>query len=132
VRDHLPVHWIVDGNNVMGSRPDGWWRDRARAARGLAAQVAAFARDAGEPVTLYFDGRPRDLGLPGDTPLRTRFADRPGRNAADHAIAEHVEAAADPAAIRVVTSDRELAARVQAAGAQVEGAGRFRSRLDAL
>jgi predicted RNA-binding protein with PIN domain len=132
VRDHLPVHWIVDGNNVMGSRPDGWWRDRGRAARALAAQVAAFAQDTGEPVTLFFDGRPRDLGLPRDTPLETFFAHRPGRDAADHAIAEYVEAMSDPTAIRVVTSDRELAARVQATGAQVEGAGRFRARLDAL
>jgi predicted RNA-binding protein with PIN domain len=132
VRDHLPVHWIVDGNNVMGSRPDAWWRDRARAARGLAAQIAAFAHHTGEPVTLFFDGRPRDLGLPCDTPLQTLFADRPGRNAADDAIVEYVEATSDPTTIRVVSSDRELAARVQAAGAQVEGAGRFRARLDAL
>jgi hypothetical protein len=126
------VRWIVDGNNVMGARPDGWWRDRARAARDLAALVEAFARDAGEPVTLWFDGRPRDLGLPAGTPLRARFADRPGRDAADHAIAEHVEADADPAAITVVTSDRALAERVRAAGAHVEGAGRFRARLDAF
>jgi hypothetical protein len=125
------MRWIVDGNNVMGARPDGWWRDRAAAAARLAAQVDAFARDAGEPVALFFDGRPRDLGLPGDTPLETRFAPTPGRNAADHAIAERVEADADPGSIRVVTSDRELADRVRAAGADVEGAGRFRVRLDA-
>ena len=37
------MRWIVDGNNVMGSRPDGWWRDRENAARALAEQVAAFA-----------------------------------------------------------------------------------------
>jgi predicted RNA-binding protein with PIN domain len=131
VRDHSPVRWIVDGNNVMGARPDGWWRDRERAARGLAAQVEAFARDAGEPVTLFFDGRPRDLGLPGDTPLRTSFADRPGPDAADQAIAEQVEADPRPADIRVVTSDRALAERVRAAGAETEGAGKFRARLDA-
>ena len=124
------MRWIVDGNNVMGARPDGWWRDRAAAARRLAAQVDAFARDAGEPVTLFFDGRARDLGLPRETPLETAFAPRPGPNAADHAIAARVEADADPTSIRVVTSDRELAERVRAAGADVEGAGRFRSRLD--
>ncbi len=55
-----------------------------------------------------------------------------GRNAADHAIAQRVEADADPGSIRVVTSDRELADRVRAAGADVEGAGRFRERLDAV
>jgi hypothetical protein len=132
VRDHPQVHWIVDGNNVMGARPDGWWRDRAGAAPALAAQVAAFAQEAGEPVTLWFDGRPRDLGLADGAPLEVAFADRPGRNAADLAIAERVEADADPAGIRVVTSDRELASRVRAAGAGVEGAGRFRARLDEL
>jgi predicted RNA-binding protein with PIN domain len=126
------VQWIVDGNNVMGARPDGWWRDRAAAARALAAQVAAFAAAAGEPVTLFFDGRPRDLGLPAGTPLQVGFADRGGRDAADDAIAERVEQDADPAAILVVTSDRALAARVRAAGAGVEGAGRFRARLDEL
>jgi predicted RNA-binding protein with PIN domain len=126
------MRWIVDGNNVMGARPDGWWRDRTAAAARLAGQVDAFARAAGDPVTLLFDGRARDLGLPGDTPLETAFAPRPGRNAADHAIAERVERDDDPGSIRVVTSDRELAARVRAAGAETEGAGRFRARLDEL
>jgi predicted RNA-binding protein with PIN domain len=129
VRDHLAVRWIVDGNNVMGSRPDGWWRDRGGAARALAGQVATFAAVTGEPVTLFFDGRERDLGQPG---LDVVFADRPGRNAADQAIAERVEADAEPGDITVVTSDRELAARAHAAGAEVEGAGRFRARLDEL
>jgi len=119
----------VDGNNVMGARPDGWWRDRDGAARRLAAQVAAFADATGDPVTLYFDGRPRDLGQPR---LDVVFADRPGRDAADRAIAERVEADGTPERTRVVTSDRELASRVRAAGADVEGAGRFRARLDAL
>jgi predicted RNA-binding protein with PIN domain len=123
------VRWIVDGNNVMGARPDGWWRDRGAAARALAARVAAFAAATGDPVTLVFDGRPRDLGQPR---IEVLFADRPGRDAADRAIAERVELDADPEDLTVVTSDRELAARVQAAGAQVEGAGRFRARIDDL
>jgi hypothetical protein len=132
VRDHLRVRWLVDGNNVMGARPDGWWRDRERAARDLAAQVAAFAQRTGDPVTLFFDGRPRDLRLPADAPLRTRFADRGGPDAADDVIAEQVQGDAEPRTLRVVTSDRALAERVRAAGADVEGAGRFRARLDDL
>ncbi len=35
-----PVTIIVDGANVVGSRPDGWWRDRAGAAARLRAELA--------------------------------------------------------------------------------------------
>ena len=38
----LPLTIIVDGANVMGSRPDGWWRDRAGAARRLRDQLAVL------------------------------------------------------------------------------------------
>ena len=34
------THVFVDGNNVMGSRPDGWWRDRSAAARRLIAELS--------------------------------------------------------------------------------------------
>jgi 8-oxo-dGTP pyrophosphatase MutT (NUDIX family) len=40
-----PMEVIVDVANVMGSRPDGWWRDRAGAARRLRDQVAVLAAD---------------------------------------------------------------------------------------
>ncbi|MCY4625688.1 MAG: hypothetical protein OXC99_11910, partial [Chloroflexi bacterium] len=48
---------FVDGNNVMGSRPDGWWRDRTGAARRLIEQVAELARANGGHWTVVFDGR---------------------------------------------------------------------------
>jgi hypothetical protein len=124
------VRWVVDGNNVMGARPDGWWRDRAGASRSLARRIAAVADRGDEPVLLVFDGRPRDLGLPAGTRLEVRFADRPGRDAADDVIAALVEEDPDPAGIRVVTSDGALAARVRAAGAEVQGAGAYRRMLD--
>jgi 8-oxo-dGTP diphosphatase len=38
-----PATIIVDVANVMGSRPDGWWRDRAGAAVRLHADIAALA-----------------------------------------------------------------------------------------
>ena len=38
-----PATIVVDVANVMGSRPDGWWRDRAGAAVRLHAQIAALA-----------------------------------------------------------------------------------------
>ena len=34
------LHLVVDGANVVGSRPDGWWRDRAGAAARLAERIA--------------------------------------------------------------------------------------------
>jgi uncharacterized protein YaiI (UPF0178 family) len=61
-----------------------------------------------------------------------RYARRRGRNAADDRIVELVAADADPASLRVITSDRELATRVIALGASTEGAGTFLRRLDGM
>ena len=121
--------WLVDGNNVMGSRPDGWWRDRTRAARSLVGDLALFAARENVPVTVVFDGAPFDVEVPGDAPLEVVFAARGGRDAADDEIARRVAAAADAAALRVVTSDAELARRVREHGAEVVPAGRFRREL---
>jgi len=44
--------WLVDGMNVIGSRPDGWWRDRTAAMRRLTGDLDALARETGEPVTV--------------------------------------------------------------------------------
>jgi predicted RNA-binding protein with PIN domain len=123
------MRWLVDGMNVVGSRPDGWWRDRRSAMKRLAKLLAAFAAETGEPVTVVFDGRPFDLSAPG---VEVAFAPGRGPNAADHEIAAIVEADPDPGSITVVTSDRELADRVRAAGAKVVGSGPFRRRLEEL
>ena len=114
--------WLVDGMNVVGSTPDGWWKDRRGAMRRLAAELAGFARASGEEVTVVFDGSPFEVDTDG---VEVRFAPRRGRNAADDEIARLVGADSDPSGITVVTSDRELAERVQADGAQVEPARRF-------
>ena len=42
------TRWIVDGMNVIGSRPTGWWRDRPGAMRGLVAELGDVRRRAGE------------------------------------------------------------------------------------
>jgi predicted RNA-binding protein with PIN domain len=123
------MRWVVDGMNVVGSRPDGWWRDRRGAMRRLTELLAAFAAETGEPLTVVFDGQPFDLSAP---PVEVLFASTHGRNAADHDIAAIAESDPDPRSLRVVTSDRELASRVRAAGAGVEGAGPFRRRLEGL
>ena len=44
-RELSPVSIIVDGANVVGSRPDGWWRDRAGAAIRLRDQLAPLVTE---------------------------------------------------------------------------------------
>ena len=121
------ARWIVDGMNVIGSRPTGWWRDRPGAMRDLVGELDAFAGREGDEVTVVFDGRPFDLESPR---VGVRFASRRGRDAADDDIAELVRGDAEPATLSVVTSDADLARRVREHGAAVTGAGEFRRRLD--
>lgn len=117
------TRWIVDGMNVVGSRPSGWWHDRPGAMQQLVHELQTLD----EPVTVVFDGRPFDVQDAGD--VEVRFASRGGRNAADDDIAALVADDADPIRLRVVTSDRELADRVRAQGAGVMGAKEFRDGL---
>jgi predicted RNA-binding protein with PIN domain len=121
------TRWIVDGMNVIGSHPTGWWRDRPGAMRELVEELEAFAGRGGEPVTVVLDGKPFDLE--GDR-VDVRFASRRGRNAADDDIAALVEDDPEPGALSVVTSDGDLGRRVRDAGAAVVGAGEFRRLLD--
>jgi predicted RNA-binding protein with PIN domain len=122
------VRLIVDGMNVIGSRPDGWWRDRQRAWRRLAGQLAEYESRSGDEVRLVLDGR-----RPGDweDEVETSFA-RGRRGAADDAIVELVEADPDPGSLSVVTSDRELEQRVRQLGADVIPARSFRRRLEEI
>jgi rRNA-processing protein FCF1 len=111
---------IVDGMNVIGSRPDGWWRDRRGA---MARLVEALERvDDYDRVVVVLDGKPFDLA---SARVDVRFATRRGQNAADDDIA-----AMAGEGDTVVTSDAELERRVRRNGASVVGAGSFRRRLD--
>ena len=112
---------VVDGNNVMGSRPDGWWRDREGAARRLVAQLGEWAARTGQDVLVVFDG-PELNGLDAPPRVEVRFARRRGRDAADDDIDAFVAADEAPARLRVVTSDARLASRVRERGAEVVGA----------
>jgi predicted RNA-binding protein with PIN domain len=120
------TRWIVDGMNVIGSRPTGWWRDRPGAMRDLVEELDAFAA-AGDQMTVVLDGKPFDLE--GER-VDVRFASRRGPNAADDDIAAMVAGDPEPGALSVVTSDADLARRVREAGASVVGAGEFRRLLD--
>jgi predicted RNA-binding protein with PIN domain len=122
------ARWLIDGMNVIGSRPTGWWRDRRGAMRSLSEELGRYARVTGDDVTVVFDGRAFALDPPAGVSIE--FATRRGPNAADDEIATLVEHELDPREFTVVTSDRALAERVRAAGAAVVGASEFRRRLD--
>jgi predicted RNA-binding protein with PIN domain len=121
--------FIVDGMNVIGSRPDGWWRDRGAARRRLVEDLARL-HDAGMEIIVVFDGR-ETAGESDQAAARgvtVSFAPG-GPNAADDAIVALVRGLALPADTVVVTSDRALVDRVRQLGARVESAKAFRSRL---
>ena len=96
--------------------------------RRLVTALAAFATATGVDVTVVLDSRPFDLGADFEG-VTVKFAPG-GRNAADDEIVRIVERDPSPQTFRVVTSDRELAQRVEALGAQVAHAGSFRAELD--
>ncbi len=114
--------WFIDLSNVMGSVPDGWWRDREGTARRLIEAIRAWADG---DVTIVLDAGPDDLLGTRDGVTVVR-ASRRGRDAADDEIVRLVEGREHA---RVVTSDATLAARVRELGAEVEGARTFRRRL---
>ena len=125
-----PPCWIVDASNVFGSRPDGWWRDRRGALARLVAEVASWQAESGESVLVVADGHPND-DLPEGTldGVELRYAHSGARDAADDEIVRIVAGLRSPASATVVTSDRDLRARVAALGAAVEGAGTFLARV---
>jgi hypothetical protein len=115
------VVMVIDAANVVGSRPDGWWRDRAGAAARLLAGLEAALR-AGTldgPVVVVLEGAAR-VGAPSGgatTPgLRVVHAAEDGDSAIIAEVAALVAAGEDAA---VVTADRGLRERVHAAGGTV-------------
>lgn len=121
--------WLVDGNNVFGSRPDGWWNDRRRAATRLAQRVAEWCRTHDDQVTIVFDAPVAEetLLLAGGN-LQIVESSRRGRDAADHDLVA-LAGTHDPIAVTVVTSDRGLRDRLDR-GVTVMGVGRFRDLID--
>jgi hypothetical protein len=105
---------VVDGANVVGSRPDGWWKDRAGAASRLALQLAAAQRSGalsslGDRVVLVLEGAARAAAVPSD--LDVLLAPRDG----DSAMVELAHESDEE--VRVVTADRELTRLLHALGA---------------
>ena len=125
---------VVDGMNVIGSRPTGWWRDRPGAARRLLRQLQALRAQhppSGDDLVLVLDGRPLpDLPEGCHEGVLVLYAHRSGANAADDRIVEELELDPRPQDVVVVTSDRDLRDRVTRLGAAVEGASALLRRLD--
>ena len=114
---------FVDGNNVMGSRPDGWWRDRAEAARRLVAEIIPLALGHGGAWTIVFDGKEPPAIPPSPECLTVIHTGHRRRDGADDRIVELVHDQPDRTAPLVYTSDAKLRTRVKALGTQVMGSG---------
>ena len=108
---------MVDGTNVVGATPDGWWKDRAGAFARLVGDLVTL----GEPVDVVFDGRPA-FERGGDVTVHwAPVAD-------DHIVAL-AEEADDRARLLAVTSDRGLAGRLRDLGVEVVGVRHLHRRL---
>jgi predicted RNA-binding protein with PIN domain len=122
------VRWIVDGMNVIGTRPDRWWKDRDAAMARLVDLLERWSAASGEDVIVMFE-RPPSPPI-RSTVIEVANAPRPKSDAADDEIMRRLAADPEPASLRIVTSDRGLADRARAAGATVEGADSFRTRVE--
>lgn len=102
---------VVDAANVVGSVPDGWWRDRAAAAERL--RDALTGRD--EEVVLVVEGKARNVSSIPDVRVVSATGD------GDDTIVEVVRSEGPGRRVVVVTADRELRRRVTELGAEVAG-----------
>jgi hypothetical protein len=120
---------LVDAANVVGSRPTGWWRDRAGAARTFVDQIRAAARDGrlSPPVTVVLEGQARD-GVEAGEADGVTVLHAPGSG--DDALVGVIDDAAPDQAVTLVTADRELRRRAEALGAEVVGPRWLLERVD--
>ena len=123
---------FVDGNNVMGWRPDGWWRDRAGAARRLVDELTPLALRHAGAWTIVFDGKEPPRMPPSPERLVVIHTGHGHRDGADDRIVELLHEHSHPAASLVYTSDAKLRAGVKALGAHVMGSGTLLRQIAAL
>lgn len=125
---------VVDAANVVGSRPDGWWRDRAGAARRLLTNLTSLPALLDDPteIAVVLEGAAKSAVETTPDPafptLRIVLADGSG----DDAIVDVVKAALadnNTRLITVITADRGLRARVEPLGAQTAGPSWLWSQL---
>jgi predicted RNA-binding protein with PIN domain len=129
-RDRSGACWLIDGMNLIGSRPDRWWNDPDRAVRRLIQALDYYAAATREAVTVVFDRQPPGVPAGAHGAVVVVFASRYGRDVADHEIVRLLADDQAPASVRVVTSDRRLVERARRLGAKVTSSGWFRRRMD--
>ena len=122
------MRWLVDGMNVIGTRPDQWWKDRHGAMVRLVDLLERWVATSGEDVVVVFEQPPSPPI--SSTVVEVAHAPRPRADSADDEIVRRLRADPEPGQVRVATSDRWLADRVRAIGATVEPAESFRARLE--
>ena len=117
---------MIDVANVIGSRPNGWWRDRAGAAVQLADQVRDATKDGRlpMPVVMVLEGDAR-AGVRATDAGDVRVVHASGSG--DDALVDEVARAAT--GVVVVTADRLLRKRVRALGAETVGPTWLHDRL---
>lgn len=122
------MRWIVDAMNVIGARPDGWWRNRQAAMVALVRHLERWAATQRQQVTVVFE----QPTVCESAVIRVAHAPTATINSADDEIMRLLEADDHPGHITVVTSDATLARRVRDAGASVQPARTFRNLIDPL
>jgi predicted RNA-binding protein with PIN domain len=122
------MRWLIDGMNVIGTRPDAWWKDRHGAMVRLVDLLERWVATSGGDVTVVFEQPPSPPIT--STVIEVAHAPRPRADSADDEIVRRLREDPEPGEVRVVTSDRWLADRVRVAGATVEPAQSFRTRLE--
>jgi uncharacterized protein YaiI (UPF0178 family) len=122
------VRFLIDGMNVIGTRPDAWWRDRHTAMVRLVHMLEQWVAANGSDVTVVFEQPPSPPI--SSTVIEVAHAPRPRPDSADDEIVRRLLIESEPGKVRVVTSDRWLADRALAAGASVLPAESFRRELE--
>jgi hypothetical protein len=117
---------IVDGANVVGSRPDGWWRDRAGAAQRLWEALGAVDLPHDEVVLVLEGAARRGVPAGGSAGVVVVHADGSGDDAI---VTETRTRAGQGWVVTVVTADRSLRDRVHAVGAGTVGPSWLLDRL---
>ncbi|WP_330231698.1 hypothetical protein OHA40_03870 [Nocardia sp. NBC_00508] len=117
---------VVDAANVVGSRPDGWWRDRPGAARRLLTKVAGLDECLEQPAELIvvLEGAAKAAVTGASDPEFANLCVVRAEGSGDDAIVGVMAAAIAEDGNRpvtVVTADRGLRGRVEAIGAKAVG-----------